>query len=354
VEFAVGKLVIPGVIFVGGYILYCGALMHGVHTVYTIFGPHDGSAILSPIWYRSLVDASDLRTSADALYYLRQELRRWRLNAGLAAIPPILILSRTTLADSVLPILPMLLFATSARSGGVGGDDLLGLGHWPPSAALSFAVLPYLRGAYNACYEHVWGARERRWLREIQPRAGAEGQDGGGGGDAGAAAEDGDNILEINVDVNILEQAVEWDDGPAPAPPPPPQHQQQQQGGEAAPANPAPAPAAPQPRQNGIVLSAPRLADTILGALIFPSIAASMGELLRLTLPKAWVNLPSSRGARPTGLLQTRWGRSIVGGCAFVVLKDAVMLYVKWRMARDHRRRRVVDYEKPARREGRA
>lgn len=29
----------------------------------------------------------------------------------------------------------------------------------------------------------------------------------------------------------------------------------------------------------------------------------------------------------------------------FVVLKDAVMLYVRWRMARDHRMRRVLDYK---------
>jgi hypothetical protein len=103
--------------------------------------------------------------------------------------------------------------------------------------------------------------------------------------------------------------------------------------------------------------------DTILGALIFPSIAASMGELLRITLPVSWVTPPrgvtttswlggwlgagamQSGKGRSTGFLQTRWGRSLVGGCLFVGMKDMVMLYVRWKMAQNHRKRKVLDHD---------
>ena len=35
----------------------------------------------------------------------------------------------------------------------------------------------------------------------------------------------------------------------------------------------------------------------------------------------------------------------MVGGCLFVGIKDAVMLYVRWKMAQNHRRRRVLDHD---------
>lgn len=57
---------------------------------------------------------------------------------------------------------------------------------------------------------------------------------------------------------------------------------------------------------------------------------------------------------RPTGFLQTRWGRSLVGGCLFVGMKDAVMLYVRWKMAQNHRRRKVLDHDEKKRTTARA
>jgi len=48
----------------------------------------------------------------------------------------------------------------------------------------------------------------------------------------------------------------------------------------------------------------------------------------------------------PTGLLQTRWGRSVVGGCLFVVIKDMVRVYCRWRMAVSFRERKVLDYDR--------
>lgn len=88
-----------------------------------------------------------------------------------------------------------------------------------------------------------------------------------------------------------------------------------------------------------VPVARPPRADDALGALInyfagaflWPTVSYSMGRLLQLALPKAWVNRPHSSSS--TGLLQERWGRSLVGGCLFVVLKDAFFLYVEYRRA---------------------
>jgi hypothetical protein len=90
-------------------------------------------------------------------------------------------------------------------------------------------------------------------------------------------------------------------------------------------------------------ISASVLATSIMGALFLPSISSVMGEVLKVTLPKDWVTKKSLRlGA--TGLLQEKWGRSIIGGCLFVVLKDALLLYCKWKKARDFGKKRILDY----------
>jgi hypothetical protein len=87
-----------------------------------------------------------------------------------------------------------------------------------------------------------------------------------------------------------------------------------------------------------------RVAKSIMGALVFPGISALMGDLLRTALPASWTRLYP--GQKPTKFLQTRWGRSIVGGCLFVVLKDAVTLYVRWKMAQNHQKRQIANYKK--------
>jgi len=116
---------------------------------------------------------------------------------------------------------------------------------------------------------------------------------------------------------------------------------------------PAPPPPVALRREAGLVIYLTRTASTVLGALLFPSISALVGEALRLALPLSWTtpamlgwgSRSPRRAGLPTGLLQTRWGRSVVGGCLFVVLKDAVRVYCKWRMAVSYRTRRVLDFE---------
>ncbi len=56
--------------------------------------------------------------------------------------------------------------------------------------------------------------------------------------------------------------------------------------------------------------------------------------------------------AKQVGLLQQKWGRSVVGGCLFVVLKDAITLYCKWRRAKNQGKRKVLDYVKGGKTKG--
>lgn len=110
------------------------------------------------------------------------------------------------------------------------------------------------------------------------------------------------------------------------------------------------APVAPVRRIGlGIILSS--LSNAVVGALIMPAVSLVMGEALRLLLPQAWTSPVPHQGQYSTrwgqgttgrpGLLQQKWGRSLVGGCLFVVLKDVVRVYSKSRKLAALSRRRV-------------
>jgi hypothetical protein len=96
-------------------------------------------------------------------------------------------------------------------------------------------------------------------------------------------------------------------------------------------------------RQN---VSTAQIATTVMGALFFPAISSLMGDLLKVVLPAKWVTKESSRwGVKVSGgMLKEKWGRSIIGGCLFVVLKDAITLYCKWKKAKDFGKKKVLDY----------
>ncbi|KAK3488225.1 uncharacterized protein B0T23DRAFT_225042 [Neurospora hispaniola] len=136
---------------------------------------------------------------------------------------------------------------------------------------------------------------------------------------------------------------------------------------------PAPAPAAvaaaaappPQPAarerndddQDGVELppvSFTDLTNNVVTSLLFPFISYGMGELLRLSLPRSWTSPPRPIGTSgffrsgkimqggPGGLLQQRWGRSLAGGCLFVVIRDVFELYAKYRNVQAKKARRIV------------
>jgi hypothetical protein len=372
-------MVWPGALTLLSGLIVQGNFALGMHTVYRIFGAQDGFRILRPLMRQMVAPPIDLDLPprlvlARLLYNFSQHLRHWRLYIGVPLITPILVLSRTALADSVLPALPVLFLATQAHSSG----EPFHFTAWPPSASMAFAVLPYLRSAYNAYYERVWAKKEQQWIREVQPRA-SESQDntgeraGDGAGQAEAPADE-DNMFEVRIDGGIWD---DWDGGNANAnvgndeddmPELVPQPEEQLGGLNAPPvpdraeaaatpppniadnrrAQPAAAAAAaqPQPQQNErrLSFSTTAVAETIMGALAFPTLAEISGEVLRLTLPTSWTT-SASRFA-PRGLLQEKWGRSLVGGCLFIVIKDALLLYTKWRSARMHRERRVLDVQR--------
>ena len=306
-----GKLVLPGIIVTLLGSIITGCWVHGVTSVYLIFGSEDANTLLG-------VDTGNVST-------------RWGIGAPF--IPIVLILSRTTIADNLLPILPFLVFATQFPDMRPSRKQL-----WPPSAAMTLATLPYIRGAYNEMYKRLFAEREKRWIKEVQPRSGEAGNDTGDGHEHNAGANGNLDVADVgfnlNLEVEIFEEHIDVPNNED-------QQQQEQPGqGNPGPDQPAAQPAQPQ-RANNLIVSTSRVADTILGALLFPTVSAAMGAILKTTLPTSWTAGPVDR----KGLLQSRWGRSIVGGCLFLVFKDTLLLYSRYRLAQDHRKRRVLNYD---------
>ncbi len=322
-ETAAERLVYP-IILVGlaGSII-SGCWLHGYSTVYVLFGAEEAERILR----------YDTRLGFSGNIVLG--------GLGPPLIPIILVLSRTTFADSLLPFLPILLLSFNLPT-----RPTFTL--WPPSTAVMLAALPYVRAVYNEFYGRILAPREQAWLKEIQPRAGEPGE-GGANANGAAGENEGNGLLNLEialaVDIFPEEDAIpRLPENPAPIAQVQDQlaqqHQQQQP-----PAGAAAVPAAPRQRQPDLVVNALDVIDTVVGALFFPTISASMGALLSLCLPRSWTAKPSGLWPRPVGLLQGRFGRSLVGGVLFVVLKDAVGLYSKYRLAREHSERRIVDWK---------
>ncbi|KAJ9230803.1 hypothetical protein DTO169E5_8235 [Paecilomyces variotii] len=321
-----GRLVLPGMVFTLAGTVWAGCCAHGVYSLYLVFGPEDARRI-----FEDSVDGA------------------WSpaLNLGLPLIPLALIFSRTRYAEGLLPAIPVLFFATHSPGGHEADIDL-----WPPSAAMTFAALPYVKSFYNALYDRLFGKLERKWIAEVQPRAG-EAEDPDIQQDPANAAlpplgDIGDGQILMEIDLEL--QVGMGDDNDQP------QamlglgagnNQQGAAGGQAA-----------QGGQNGqggpllgrrhddLIHDTSNVADTILGALLFPAISAGMGGILKYILPRSWTTPSSVLDRAKPGLLQSRWGRSVVGGCLFVLLKDALILYCRWKLAQTHRKRRVLNYDR--------
>ncbi|KAI9929138.1 hypothetical protein ASPWEDRAFT_36892 [Aspergillus wentii DTO 134E9] len=324
-----GRLVLPGMVFTLAGTVWAGCCAHGVYSMYFVFGTEDARQILE-----ESVDGP------------------WNsgINIGLPLIPLALIFSRTRYAEGLLPAIPVLFFATHNP----GQETDLDL--WPPSAAMTFAALPYVKSFYTAIYDRLFGNLERKWIAEVQPRAADinEFDDNAPQEQDRAAGEAGNGQVLMEIDLE-LQVGMGHDDEPHGA-----------LGMQAGQNNAAGGGAGAQDGQNqgagqnlglgrrdDLINETSNLADVVLGALIFPAVSASMGGLLKYVLPKSWTT-PSSvlDRARP-GLLQTRWGRSVVGGCVFVLLKDALVLYCRWKLAQTHRKRKVLNYDRTKKQVGR-
>ncbi|KAL4896937.1 hypothetical protein BDV59DRAFT_169404 [Aspergillus ambiguus] len=328
-----GNLVLPGMVFTLAGTVWAGCCAHGVYSMYFVFGTEEARRIM------------EVPTDGT-----------WNpgMNLGLPFIPLVLIFARTRYAEGLLPAIPVLFFATHHP----GQEPDLDM--WPPSAAMTFAALPYVKSFYTALYDRLFGKLERKWIAEVQPRQSDinEFDDNAPPEHPEPAAPAGQNqqfVMEIDVGWQVgMENNNNEDEnnGPAAAlglrnvqdqPLNPPNNAQQGQQGQnqGMGANAQ----ALLGRREDFIHESISLSDIFLGSLAFPAISASMGGLLKYVLPKSWTSASTLERSRP-GLLQTRWGRTVIGGCVFVLLKDALVLYCRWKLAQTHRRRKVLNYDR--------
>ncbi|KAJ5239764.1 hypothetical protein N7468_004383 [Penicillium chermesinum] len=327
-----GRLILPGMVFTLAGTVWAGCCAHGVYSTYLIFGPEDAKHIIE-----DSIDGT------------------WNpgLSMGLPLIPIVLIFSRTRYAEGLLPAIPVLFFA--AHSPGPEPDFDL----WPPTPAMAFAALPYVKSLYGALYDRMFSGLERKWIAEVQPRAAEEILDDAQQQDQAEGlhrfGDNGNDHVFMEIDL-ALQVGVPNDDEPADAQALPAvennngadeaaqdghaQPEQNQNNGQGLDLG---------RRQNEIIADTGNIAETVLGALVFPAISAAVGGLLKKVLPTSWTTPTTVLERSRPGLLQTRWGRSVIGGCAFVILKDALVLYCRWKLAQTHRRRKVLNYDKKKR-----
>jgi hypothetical protein len=258
---------------------------------------------------------------------------------------------------------------------------------------LTLAVLPYIRTTYNELYKHTFSDLEKQWDVAVQrqPREGETAEQ--------IAAErqgrqDEGGFFDIEVEL-VEELEVIPEDGPQADNPPPVGPEEaanlaregleaaqdlrdrltgrineadareleeavrdarrnvdavRERLEQAAARPPAPGNGRARRNNNGWEIrqnvSTAQVATTVMGALFFPAISSIMGDLLKVALPAKWVTKQPNRwGVKVSdGMLKEKWGRSIIGGCLFVVLKDAITLYCKWKKARDFGKKKVLDY----------
>ncbi|KAH8676062.1 hypothetical protein BX600DRAFT_432594 [Xylariales sp. PMI_506] len=239
---------------------------------------------------------------------------------SLTLIAPALVLNRMHVGEAVM--IPSSLMYAMFLS-----DHKADMLAWPPSPQKALAAFPVVKAIYIHTYRAVSKRLDKKLqsvtaqTHNLQGETAEEAAARQGAQQAEAEAE-ADHIIDIQIDLAL------GDDGQNDAEPL-----------DGANAND---PAAPRPNR-GAVNGLGSLFNYLAGALMWPTVSYGAGSLLRLVLPTAWTTKPSSGAI--TGLLQERWGRSLVGGCLFVVLKDAFFLYVKWRKTinRPYRRIRNVD-----------
>ncbi len=306
---SLGKFVLPGLGLSLVGTVWAGAWFHGFQSVYVVFGHND----------------------ADRIF--RYAVSRPEFTWMYSLIPANLILARTDYADFALPGSSLILLSTQLT-------DRFEIDYtiWPPLPSTVFACLPAMRSFYNWFYHRSFCDLNRKWLAEVQPthvqeRAGAQGENADDDQEEQEEAQDGDLVIDIEINNHRADVEEEGGGNPPAA---------AGNGGQAQGAQDNPA-LHRLLRQE--VLDTGSIGQTVLGALMFPVVAAGAGNLISYVLPTSWLTYRNYSSGRP-GLLSTRWGRSVVGGCLFVVFKDALLLYCRWKLAQGHRQRRIMNYDK--------
>lgn len=257
---------------------------------------------------------------------------------------------------------------------------------WPPSPEWVLTLMPCIQLSYSWLYRELFGARERELNKILRggylETPGEDGEDAAAQANDAAARqepgllanalsltnavmgifggnEEGPQLeLEVRLDAVVEgdENFIEDDQGRGQLP---------QDAANAAPAPNIP-PVAPvqQPPQQEQIQNQRAQADIVwptltdvtnnmATSLLLPGVSWLMGHLIHRVATSSWLTSGVLRrrgaGSYSTGLLQHRWGRSLVGGCLFVVLKDAFVLYAKQRRADAKRNRKVKEVAKISR-----
>ena len=329
------KLTLPFIVASVAGTVVTGLWVHGFCTIFITFGNQDANRLLGLNLLPSRLDST------------------WSL--GMPLIPLGLIAMRTDSPsfEHMLAILPAAYFY-------VCRDTLL---TWPPSPATTLATFGWAQLAYRNLYRRFLTPLEQKWIKERRPRANDTQETGDNRDEEGEHHEVAEG-MDVGFEVHIEMDDAEFPEDDAA------QDQQGQENlqgdpqevpanggpeGEAVPGpnaqgQPPPAGAAAAPAQDRwehmLDINIVGVVQKAMGALLFPTIAAAMGQGLKTILPRTWTT-PPIRGLDkyPPGFLQSRFGRTLVGGCLFVVLKDALQFYSTWQLATSQRHRRVLNYD---------
>jgi len=325
VDRALGTFVVPGLLLSAAGTTYAGLSIHGYYSVMIVFGRDHAARIF------------------------REALRHRGWVAAYGLIPLSLIFSRTGFAEFVQPFGTVFLVYTQLQLSERFEIDWT---IWPPLPTTVFACLPAMRRLYNFIYEAAFGDLNRKWIQEVQPRQNEE-SEGGEGNEENAENEildDDEGGILLQLEVNIGgDRDADGQGGNAGQNNAGAQGADAGRNGEAAQAggngNQAGVHQLLGGQQERIMDGTDSIGQNILGALLFPAVSAGMGSLLGHIIPAQWMSSANLMRGRP-GLLRNKWGRSVVGGCLFIVLKDALVLYYRWKLAQTHRQRRVMDFDK--------
>ncbi|KAG0640832.1 hypothetical protein HOY80DRAFT_1008786 [Tuber brumale] len=260
---AVPVLLLAGV----GSMVFVGCTVYGVNTIYAVCGPAYANQIL-------------LGRNSEFAW-------TWRLGIGLPLIPFVLVASRTRTFESALPVLPLIFFCHS---------DPLYLS-FPPSPAITLAVLPYLRGAYNSLWSRFISPYEDRWIKDVTPAYALEN------------AENRQAANQNNINNQRRQENVNGQQGNRQA------GENGELGAEAA-VNGNRWDGEVHLENHNIIIQGSNITNMILGALLWPSVARMVGENVLGKWPKAWGG-DVVRKLLPEGVV-----RNVVGGLMAVVLKE--------------------------------
>ncbi|KAI0160964.1 hypothetical protein GGR52DRAFT_562347 [Hypoxylon sp. FL1284] len=232
--------------------------------------------------------------------------------AVLPFIAPALVLNRLRLGEVILIPVSILYTILLEQS----DADIA----WPPTSQRALSLYPVIQATYRHMHSTLSTSLERRWKAQAQkllPQEATEQPLGVETGSEGRPEAHPEGHIEPPLD-DEDRQLADW---------------LNTQIGEEA-------------NNVGVVNPRGRTPDVfgplfnfLAGTLMWPGVCYGAGELLRLALPSRFVSRPASGPS--TGILQQRWGRSLVGGCLFVVLKDAFFLWIKYRKTMNRATRHI-------------